>query len=111
MKKEQEKLVKEKATELANSKVLKHFTTSYISKKVFMEPTFVEGVLEEMVKEGKIERHFQSLCQNPYCYRVVAEASKKDDLSAEYSCNVCGHEEEYETIDDLYIRPIYLTNK
>jgi hypothetical protein len=111
MKENQKEIIREKALQLANSRIIKHFTTSYIARKVSVDQEVVEEVLSGMVKEGSLKRIYQLLCSNDYCLRTIAEAEQKEELPLEYCCNVCGQEEEAESVEDLYIRHVYMAPK
>jgi hypothetical protein len=101
--------IREHVLQLANMKMLKHFYSTAVSKRLNVSHDLVEEVLDEMVKEGLIQRKYQLLCPNYACLRELDVVDDKNDFKKEYMCPFCG--EEMEEVETHYIREIYSGKK
>jgi hypothetical protein len=101
--------IREQVLKLANIKMLKHFYPTFVSKNLKVSYELVEEVLEEMAKEGLIQRKYQLICPNDTCFRELDVVENKNDFKEEYMCSFCG--EEIEEIYPEYIREIYSGKK
>jgi aspartate carbamoyltransferase regulatory subunit len=101
--------IREQVLKLANMKMLKHFYPTFVSKNLKVSYELVEEVLDEMVKEGLIQRKYQLICPNDNCLRELDVVDDKNDFIVNYMCPYCG--EEIEEVDFHYIHEIYSGKK
>lgn len=99
------KVIREHILKIAKSKVVKHFYPTLISKRLNVPLIDVENELNELIKEGLIEKRYILLCHNDHCLRTLDEQSNIADFKEEYDCTYCG--EEMEEIESGYIQTVY----
>jgi hypothetical protein len=64
----------------------------------------VEQELNDMVKEGLIQKNYQLLCTNEHCLQVLDTKLNKSHFKEEYECDYCGEE----AIEPVYIKEIFV---
>lgn len=98
-------IVREHVLKLVKIKYLKGFYSTGIAKRLRVPLAEVEKELDEMVKEGILQKKYELLCHNEHCLRDLDIKDHKNEFKSEYSCGYCG--EEIEEVDEDFIREFY----
>jgi aspartate carbamoyltransferase regulatory subunit len=97
--------IREHVLQLANNRVIKGFYPTVVSKRLNVNLSLVEEVLDEMVEEGLVKRKYELLCHNDNCLSRLDVVEDRRDFKDEYVCKYCG--EEMEEVSPVYIQEIY----